>query len=644
MKEKEFLHCLRIQIFPGHFEDERIENIVSCAKKYGFNNVMLFINAEEYNIGHMTRDEAAEWLPTMKKAAAALRAAGISVSLNPWIELGHIDRVNTLKDGQNFTTMVDWTGKRSAMTACPLCEEWEAYFLDFYTYLITELEPDTVWIEDDFRIHNHQPLSYGGCFCELHMKRYGEKLGREITREEFVRLLFEESDEEAKRAWLDVNRECMVALAERIGEHVRSLGLGTKIGLMSSSPEQHASEGRDWHGIQGALKAGGMMINRIHLPYIYEVSAKSYYRRLNSLSMVVRALIPEETVVYPEIENCVFSSYAKDAKILQFQLESALPIGIEGMTYDIYDFVGNGVLESFGYGEAIREITPYLTSVMKLGLHPSKLLGVKIPIDERASYNRKNINSFNDLKPDDYGFGAYLLSLGLGARFTTEKRFCGELVALGGGSVNNFTDEELRALFADNTVLLEGGAVISLCERGLGGLIGVDRAEIFEAERSPHSFEGVRDGIEVNGVKGYRASAFKAAGDYVKITYSNKPKVLTDLYTYRAEPFGNGIVEGDGFYIVPFIMGLGTLFEQYNDMRTTLLRSFVKRAGKRGVMTDRAGVYAYLYEREEGNVLILVNSTEEDIESVELEFISDKINGAGEIDRIGGEDGILFSA
>ena len=57
MKKNSFLHCLRVQIVPNHYEEERINNILFFCKKYGFNNVMLFINAEEYNVGHMTKEE-----------------------------------------------------------------------------------------------------------------------------------------------------------------------------------------------------------------------------------------------------------------------------------------------------------------------------------------------------------------------------------------------------------------------------------------------------------------------------------------------------------------------------------------------------------------------------------------------------------
>ena len=188
--QNRFLNCLRVQIVPGHYEEERIKSVVDFCKKYAFDNVMLFINSEEYNVGHMTKEEAEPWVETIKRASAILKDAGLTVSLNPWMEVGHLDRGRKLKEGQNFVTQQDFNGNVCDMVSCPLDENWLAYFLDFYAYLIRETEPEVIWVEDDFRLHNHAPLEYGGCFCEHHMRAFNDKLGTNYTREEFTDYLF----------------------------------------------------------------------------------------------------------------------------------------------------------------------------------------------------------------------------------------------------------------------------------------------------------------------------------------------------------------------------------------------------------------------------------------------------------------------
>ena len=618
---KKFLHCLRIQFYPGHYEDERIAEVVDYCVKYGFDNVMIFINAEEYNVGHMTKEEAKPWLKTMKKAKAALQEKGISVSLNPWMELGHLDRCRPLKNGQDFTTQVDYDGGRCEMVACPLCKNWKKYFLDFYQFIIKEFEPDTVWVEDDFRLHNHGDLKFGGCFCDLHMQRYNARLGTKYTREEFTDRLFrKKSEKKVKKAWLDVNREGMAELAKEIGDAIAALGLGTKVGLMSSMHEKHALEGRAWHSLHKGFAAGGPIIDRLHLPCYDEISAKKYYLAFNRLPFHCRALLPKNTVVYPELENGSFSTFTKDARFLQFQLESAIPLCIKGMTYDIYDFVGNGIVHGFGYGEAVQEITPYLDGVTGLGLQYETLQGIVLPIDEKTAYKRNaKVNGFDDLYSEESYFNAYLVSLGVTAKASTRKSFQGKIVALGGGNAYNFTKTQLIKLFQGNFVVVDGGAARILMDRGLGDLIGASGYQTYVGEHGVHSYEEVKEGIEINGKKGYRVTAFGKSGDYVKIDYQNEAGAQSFVYDYLGNKIGVGAMDGGKYFVIPYVID-GVHFEQYHDLRVQLLKAFLRKSEATLVFTNHAGVYAYLYQQKAKKVLIVVNSTEEDFQTTDLEL------------------------
>ena len=53
-----FTNCLRIAIVPDDLQDKRIENVRKYCLQHGFTNVMLFFNAEEYNLGHQRRSIA----------------------------------------------------------------------------------------------------------------------------------------------------------------------------------------------------------------------------------------------------------------------------------------------------------------------------------------------------------------------------------------------------------------------------------------------------------------------------------------------------------------------------------------------------------------------------------------------------------
>ena len=97
----------------------------------------------------------------------------------------HTDRGRKLKKGQNFRLMVDPYGNEATAVACPLCQNWQNYIAEMYSYYAS-IQPNVIWVEDDFRLHNHDDLVWGGCFCDFHMEEYSKKAGKKLTRSEFV--------------------------------------------------------------------------------------------------------------------------------------------------------------------------------------------------------------------------------------------------------------------------------------------------------------------------------------------------------------------------------------------------------------------------------------------------------------------------
>ena len=564
-----YTHCLRICIVPGHFEDERIRNVLDFCLKYGFKNVMLFINAEEYNVGHMTIEEAKPWVATIRKAKKIFNDAGISVSLNPWIMIGHLDRGRTLKPGQDFVTMEDMEGTSLHMVACMLDENWKRYYLEFAEYLIRETEPDTYWIEDDFRLHNHGELVFGGCFCEHHMREYNRRLGTNLSREEFVRRVFRKGKATPERkVWLDTSREVMRGLAEEVGKRIASLGLGTKVALMSSKPESHCMEARDWRGVLEGFAQGGTLINRIHLPCYGEMTGKRYIYGFNAISMFVRALSPAETVIYPELENAYFNTYSKDSRFLQFQVEASMPLLASGMTYDIFDFVGNGAVEALGYGPVLAELTPELQAVMDQKIPFSGARGIAVPVSERACYSIEiGEGGWQDLYNKEGYFAAFLSAHGINFRYAKDPVPAGEAVGLCASNLSYFSDEELEKLFREHFVFLEGGAVLGLAERGLGRLIGAKSAERIPADTNVQSYEEAAPDLIVEGIRGCRATAQIPAGDYVRVAYEEEVHAYTRLFDCRQRYVGPGIAGGKNFTVFPFVVGSDILPEQFHELR-----------------------------------------------------------------------------
>lgn len=518
-------------------------------------------------------------------------------------------------------------------------ENWRKYFREFYTYIIQEIKPETVWIEDDFRLHNHGTLHYGGCFCEHHMREFNKVLGTNYTREEFVDRLFRKNpDPKVKEAFFQVNRSYIVEAAQFVADVVKQANADTKIALMSSYHGNHSFEGRDWHGLHHALSNGGSMINRLTLPMGQEnISTKTYFQRFNLSTFICRGYLPEECHVLPELENSSFSTFSKDAEMVRFQTESAIPVEIEGMTYDIYDFAGNGTIPSYGYGEALSEICEYLTAVTESGYSYRNLSGITFLLDEMNSKNRPIINSFYDMAIDDFEFGTTLQGLGISARCSTEKTFKNQVIVLGAGTIYSLTDAQLKDIFANNKVILEGKTATMLIDRGLGNLIGASSYTVDVIGKGTPSYEQIEAPELVDGIPGMRAtSSSSQCGTYIKLAYSTTPCVRSRVYDYYQHEYGYGIVETNGHLLIPYVVR-SLIYEMYHPMRGHIIRKYIEKQKMDFALTDYTGVYPYYSKGENQDVLILVNSTLQTLKQVRFKLTGRKLEKLSEVDR----DGII---
>ena len=155
MDKKKYCYSLRIMIEADRYSDERINNIIKYSKKYGFDDVMFFTNNGLASISHITIDEVRPQVEIIKKAKPLLNAKGITVSLNPGCTLGQGNRSEGMRGlHPDFTLMQDVDGFSDGSTACPICKSFQKYLGDLYAYYALEIEPEIIWIEDDFRLHN----------------------------------------------------------------------------------------------------------------------------------------------------------------------------------------------------------------------------------------------------------------------------------------------------------------------------------------------------------------------------------------------------------------------------------------------------------------------------------------------------------
>ena len=186
-----------------------------------------------------------------------------------------------------------------------------------------------------------------------------------------------------------------------------------------------------------------------------------------------------------------------------------------------------------------------------------------------------------------------------------------------GDSVYLFSDAELSALFNDNSVVIDGGAIMLLKERGLLSLIGAEDAEIFKAENGYQSYEEIVGNEEIFSIQNLRASCRGEAGDFVKIDYKENAEALTRVYKSDRTLGWTSFARQKNTLIIPFVINR-LLQSQFAALRRHLLTSFIKDKAEIIVDSGFEGINPYLYSGDNGAHLILVNATLENFETTEF--------------------------
>ncbi len=639
-----YTNCLRLAFEPNEHLEDRIEMTKNFCLKHGFGDVMVLINSEAFYHGQMSIEEAKPWVEAAKKVKKALNEEGISVSLNFWNTIGHVDRGRQLKPDQHFRKMMGFNGVEASWICCPQDEKWLAYFKELVQYMVRELEPSVYWIEDDFRYHNHGgELDFGGCFCDEHMRIYNEKLGTNYTREEFVKHLFQAKPNKVRNMWMDNMRSSMNKLSYEIGDAIKSVNVGTEIGLMSSSYPSHAVEERDWKQIGENFK-NTRIIHRLHLPVYFERTGKDYYYDFNANIMPNRTLIQEDVDIYPELENSAMSTYSKSARFLKFQVESALPLIIKGMTCNIASQIGNAPTEEWGYGDAMEELNPYMQAIMDLNIKFSSLQGVIIPLSEYAAKYITDVDGFSTMAPCSTEAASYLSGLGITYKFSTEKTFKNQCVYFCAENINYFTRDELEKIFEDNYVILEGNAIVELHQRGFGDLLSIKSLKSLYSESGIVPMEKIVNDYAVEGQRGYTIPVeHRAMDDVLLLQYDRPVNVFSKLCDYTGKPVENGMIWTDKFAILPYRTKRKIQHELFNPARKLFIENRLKAHLKNGVIYNQLGVSPYLYKRENDSVLMLVNTTVETFREMSFVWLGEEIKEIKEVNRNGEIKEVAFT-
>ena len=517
-------HHLRFQILPGPRVEADARDLAAFCRRHGIEEVVLFFAAEEWNNGLLSRAEENRWFKTIRTAKTLLEQAGLVVSLNPWMTSLHCSRGRTFPRDRAFIPTVSPTGQVSTACASFADPAFQDYLSRLYGRFAT-LGFRVIWVEDDFRFHNHGPLDWGGGFEQPALARFALKIGKPATREEVVAALLKPGAPHPWRAvWLSVWREIILEVAAQLSAAVAAASDGrTRLGLMSSAPAAHSFEGRDWTALFDALSINGEVAHRPHFGPYSETpgTIKTYSSQMLDLQKTYR---PATCEVAPEIENFPFTRWNKSDTQTWAEMALCQIHGSDALLLDLFPFSGNPASAEPEIGEMLDAARPglaWLAAHFPKGLETQ---GVGVPYKPDAAIRHRladgaTLGHYGAANP----FEAGQFCMQYGMPITSRQQ---AVNALFGPLAWAFADDEIEE-FLRGGLLLDATAAAVLLERGFGRQLGLAKLEWVDREADAYAIEeaidpacGVAPGFFMNANMGgamARLSPVRGASAWTRI-------------------------------------------------------------------------------------------------------------------------------
>ena len=466
------------------FADQRLEELVQFGHEAGIDSVQFFVNTFRHTYYALPVDAESQqaWINWMREVVAPrIRAEGFGFELNFQQLLGATTsntEMRSLYKWKQF--MVDHYGKISPGSPCP---EDPVYRVEMAKMLQgwASTKPDILWIDDDFRLHNHSTDGMF-CYCPLHLDKFARLAGKAYTREEILNAVLQPGPPSAFRNhWLDFLGDCMAELAEWISDNVHSQSPETHVALMTSGASIHSLEGRDWKKVLGAFSGKFKPLIRPTFGLYTGTTAPPKSASAGLTAIISQIQVVEQSLgmnncdFAPELENTRYTTWAKSVAHSTHSLILGQLMGLPMITAAVNDLDGSPLAEEPTTIPLFRNARPRMEALAALNLKNWPVQGLVFLSDKDVA--RKTQLSaradYYDMAPGGH-MDPVIAQMGVPINYLTAASAAssGEVVMLEAGTIWNANDNELKRILS-GSVLMTSGAARVVSERGFGELLGV---------------------------------------------------------------------------------------------------------------------------------------------------------------------------
>lgn len=207
-----------MQRLGANLTPEYVDDYVKAATKYqgACDNVWL---ATMY--GYPPKKTHQELAAYHETVAARFREKGVSVSLQLSNTFGHGEYMSSrdctglVFEGSPARKMVGHDGTVANYCFCWRGKYFRQYINETLTYYLEKVKPEVVWVDDDLRVNNHAPVSFG-CFCDDCIAAFNEEHSASFTRKTLV--------EEILHGALEWRKKYIAFLRRSVYDFVYELG------------------------------------------------------------------------------------------------------------------------------------------------------------------------------------------------------------------------------------------------------------------------------------------------------------------------------------------------------------------------------------------------------------------------------------
>ena len=345
---------------------------------------------------------------------------------------------------------------------CPYDEGFRAHF-KWVMRTIAEHHPKAIMVDDDFRLL----FFYGkGCACELHMNRFNELAGTNLTREELNEHLRQHGEtSEYANIYLETQKEALVGAANAM-----------RMGIDSVDPSiqgMYCTTGKACEFAPEIARAlageGNPTIVRTFNGVYCPAGTKKFTHSLYNTASEVAILKDQVDVLLAESDTCPQNRYAMSAQHMHSFLVGAILEGAVGSKKWITRLMNYEPESGKAYRTCLEKHKGFYTALKQLVPNVTPF-GCRIPVFDKPSFSLDS----DRWDPSYDGWSAcFLERVGIPMYFSAKN----DGVTFLEGSVDQkYTDEQIRALFCGN-VILASDTARDLNNRGFLSLTGVEVCE-----------------------------------------------------------------------------------------------------------------------------------------------------------------------